>query len=209
MIDTPPDEMRGRWALCSAVTAAQGWPDHCCAREGTWHYDDGGGNWADLRSVDAFHAVLLGHDHEYSDTYFRGAAAYFGEPETDLLAGLPDWCGESIADYIADIERSGMWLGFVYAWEDGVWSRAEYLVSDGFDSLNLPVVQEESTVEHLVESLGRIARDEGSGEGLDLGAVRAAVGMGADVDASALRAMFGGRRVDIEAGLAAAWAFQE
>lgn len=207
MLQASPDDMRGRWAACAALTAAQGWPDHCFAQNGTWHFDDGGGNWADLRSVGPGRAVLVGHDHEYSETYFRGAAEYFGEPETDLLAGLPSWCSAAVEDYVADIERSGMWLGFVYAFDDGHWSRAPYTVPDGFDSLNLPTVDDDATAAHVTEFLEGIAADEGSGEGVDAAAVRAVIAMGASVDPPALRAMFGGRRVDIAAGVEAAARF--
>src|SRR5690349_11416021 len=93
-IDLPsPDEMRGRWAAFAAVCAARGWSDSCRADGGTWHYDDGGGNYADLVHLDGGRAVLLGNDHEYSDTYFAKAAEYFGEEETDLLADAPSWWG--------------------------------------------------------------------------------------------------------------------
>lgn len=39
----------------------------------------------------------LRHDHEYSETFFRDAAEYFEEEETDLLAGARDnWCDINI-----------------------------------------------------------------------------------------------------------------
>nr|WP_179282737.1 hypothetical protein [Rhodococcus sp. 15-1154-1] len=217
-----PEDMRGRWASCAALTAAQGRPDHCHARPGsgavnggTWHYDDGGGNWAALRIADASaggssgisRAVLVGYDHEYSETYFGAAAEYFGEPATDLLRGLPAWTGDVVADYIADIQRSGMWLGFVYVFEHGRWSRAEYSVPDGFVMLNLPPVSAEATTEHLTEFLNGIARDHGVTAVVDASAVAAAVAAGPAVTSEQLRAMFGARQVDIEAGVAAARLF--
>ncbi|OZF54866.1 hypothetical protein CH293_09920 [Rhodococcus sp. 14-2470-1b] len=227
-----PEAMRGRWALCAALTAAQGWPDHCHARPGssaapgaTWHYDDGGGNWAALRiaapriaglriadasasvSSEISRAVLVGYDHEYSETYFGAAAEYFGEPETDLLRGLPAWTGDVVADYIADIQRSGMWLGFVYVFDKGRWSRAAYSAPDGFAMLNLPPVSAQATTEHLAEFLNGIAGDQGVAAGVDATAVAAAVAAGPAVTSEQLRAMFGARQVDIEAGVAAARLF--
>lgn len=199
--------MRGRWALCSALTAAQGWPDHSFARDNTWHYDDGGGNWADLRILGPDRAILVGHDHEYSETYYAGAATYFGESETDLLAGVPAWWRDSIEDYIADIDRSGMWIGFVYGFESGVWSRAEYTLPDGFESLKLPAVTHDATVGHLTEFLDGIARDQGVNAVPDARAVAAAIAAGPAVTADQLREMFGPRQVDVDAAVAAARTF--
>ncbi|WP_433505217.1 hypothetical protein ACQP04_01065 [Pseudonocardia halophobica] len=113
-----PAEMRGRWAAFAAICATRGWAGSCFAEPGRWHYDDGGGNWADLRLL-GDRAVLIGNDHEYSDTYFRAAAEYFGEPETDLLAGAPDWWAPPAEAAAA----AGEWVGLVYGF-DGGWSRA-------------------------------------------------------------------------------------
>ncbi len=91
-VDLPtPDALRGRWAAFAAICAARGWARSCHADGPRWHFDDGGGNWADLVHVGDGRAVLLGHDHEYSDTYYAEAAAYFGELETDLRARAPEW----------------------------------------------------------------------------------------------------------------------
>ncbi|WP_308115224.1 MULTISPECIES: hypothetical protein [unclassified Rhodococcus (in: high G+C Gram-positive bacteria)] len=207
-LESGPDEMRRRWALCSALTAAQGRPDHCCARDRTWHYDDGGGNWADVRILDEGRAVLVGHDHEYSDTYYAGAAPYFGEPETDLLADTPAWWRDAIEDYLADIERNGMWIGFVYGFDGGVWTRADYTVSDGFESLDLPTVTHDATARHLTEFLQHIARDQGMSADVDPQAVAAAIAAGADVSADQLRSLFGARQLDVAAGVEAARAFR-
>jgi hypothetical protein len=117
-LDLPqPRRMRGRWAAFAAVCAARGWGDDCHADGPVWHFDDGGGNWADLHHVGAGRAVLIGHDHEYSDTYFAAAAEYFEKPETDLLGGAPDWWAPPAR---AALDR-GLWVGFVYGYEDGVW----------------------------------------------------------------------------------------
>ncbi|WP_181783428.1 proteophosphoglycan 5, partial [Pseudonocardia pini] len=139
-LDLPtPAEMRGRWAAFAAVCAARGWGDGCRADGPRWHYDDGGGNWADLHLFPGERAVLLGNDHEYSETYFRGAAEYFGEPETDLLAGAPDWWAPPAEAAMA----AGEWVGFVYGF-DGGWQRAEYAIPDGFASVGLPAVSDEA-----------------------------------------------------------------
>jgi hypothetical protein len=200
--------MRPRWALCSALTAAQGWPDHCFARDRTWHYDDGGGNWADLRVLDAGRAVLVGHDHEYSETYYAGAATYFGEPETDLLAGTPTWWRDAIEDYIADIEANGMWLGFVYGFDAGVWTRADYDAPDGFESLNLPTATHDGTAAHLTEFLQHIGRDQGVSPDVDPQAVHTAIAAGPDVSTDQLHILFGARQLDVEAGVVAARQFR-
>jgi hypothetical protein len=141
-----PRRMRGRWAAFAAVCAARGWGDGCNADGPVWHFDDGGGNWADLHHVGAGRAVLIGHDHEYSDTYFDAAAEYFQEPETDLLAEAPGWWAPPA---LAAIGR-GLWVGFVYGYEDGVWRRAEYEVSDGFTSVGLPAVDDEGCRELVI-----------------------------------------------------------
>jgi hypothetical protein len=135
-LDLPtPGRMRPRWAAFAAVLAARGWGDGCRADGPRWHYDDGGGNWCDL-VVSGDRAVLVGHDHEYSDTYFRTAAEYFQEEETDLLAGAPDWWAPPAEAAMAE----GSWVGFVYGFEAGTWRRAEYATSDGFTSLNPPIL---------------------------------------------------------------------
>ena len=110
-----------------------------------WHYDDGGGNYAELVLLDGGRAVLYGHDHEYSETYFREAAAYFEEEETDLLAGAPPWWGEVLP------QAEFQWIGFVYGYEDGAWARAAYEPDDGFASLALPAASEERLIELVNE----------------------------------------------------------
>jgi hypothetical protein len=91
--------------------------------------------------------VLLGHDHEYSETYFAEAAAYFGEPETDLLAGAPDWWTPPVRA----AATPDQWVGFVYGFDGAAWWRAPYDVADGFTSLGLPAVDDERYRELAVQ----------------------------------------------------------
>ena len=136
-VDLPaPAAMRGRWAAFAAICAARGWSDVCHADGPRWHYDDAGGNWADLVHVGAGRAVLLGHDHEYSDTYYTQAAAFFDEPETDLLAGTPDWW----APPVRAAATADSWVGFAYGFDGTAWWRAEYEADDGFKGVALPAV---------------------------------------------------------------------
>lgn len=188
-----PGWMRARWAAFAAVSAAQGWGDGCRATGSVWHYDDGGGNWADLHLVGADRAVLIGHDHEYSETYHGRAAEYFGEPETDLLAGAPDWW----APPVRAAEEEGLWVGFAYGFADGAWLRAEYDADDGFDSLNPPFA-DDARCRELITDLTR-------GHATPA-AVDALVAAGADVTAELVAAVVG-PDLDAAAGAAAARRF--
>jgi hypothetical protein len=150
LLDLPsPAQLRGPWAALAAVLAARGWGADCFSADSVWHYDDGGGNWADLHHLDDANgdhrAVLVGHDHEYSDTYFRAAATYFQEEETDLLAGAPTWWEPPVEA----AEKAGNWVGFVYGYDGRRWQRAAYDLSDGFESLNLPALSVEVTRERI------------------------------------------------------------
>ena len=201
-LDMPgPREMRGRWAAFAAVCAARGWGDSCHALGAVWHFDDGGGNWADLHHLGPGRGVLVGHDHEYSDTYFAAAAEYFQEPETDLLADAPEWWAPPAR---AAMER-GLWVGFVYGFEDGVWRRAEYEVSDGFTSVGLPAVDDERCRELAVEfskdAPGLAGRDP------DPRAVDALVAADAEVTEAHVRAVIGPTGWDPAAGASAARGF--
>lgn len=132
-VDLPsPAQLRGAWAAVAALHAAYGWTQFVYATPEQWYFHDGGGNWACLRFKAKGQAVLLGHDHEYSDTYFREAAAYFQEQETDLLAGAPDWWGFNL-----DPQPFGEWIGFIYGWNGTGWQRAPYETKDGFDRVGL------------------------------------------------------------------------
>ncbi|MGC0366575.1 hypothetical protein ABH922_004559 [Rhodococcus sp. 27YEA15] len=158
----PPEQMGRRWSLHAAVLAARGprWSDSTHARvPGTWHYDDGSGNWADLRLVTGKRAVLIGHDHEYSDTYFGAAAEYFGEKETDLLADTPSWWSQAIADYLTGSEQENIWIGFVYGFDGKNWSRASYSADDGFTALDPPFLADDNLVDTVARQLAGYADD--------------------------------------------------
>lgn len=124
-----------------------------------WHYDDGGGNWADAVFPGERRAVLVGHDHEYSTKYFRESAAYFGEPETDLLEGCPRWWEPAIAAYLDRQRTHGVWIGFIYGFGDGHWSRADYSLDDGFTSLDLPFLTAQTTATALVDLISTWSAD--------------------------------------------------
>lgn len=127
-----PKALRGGWAALAAVCAARGWKRDVYAEASQWLYHDGGGNWACLRFLAKNQVVLVGHDHEYSETYFREAAQYFEEEQTDLLAGAPDWWGKDL-----NPKPFGEWIGFVYGWDGAQWQRSGYEKEDGFESLGL------------------------------------------------------------------------
>lgn len=128
----PPSRMRGGWAALAAVLASRGWDREVYAEPDQWLYHDGGGNWACLRFIERDKIILLGHDHEYSETYFGEAAKYFNEKETDLLNGAPGWWGSKL-----DPKPFGEWIGFVYGWNGRKWQRAGYDVQDGFEQVGL------------------------------------------------------------------------
>lgn len=132
-LDLPrPLSLRGGWAALAAVCVSRGWTNIAYAEGEHWYYHDGGGNWACIRFQTENRAIMIGHDHEYSETYFREAAAYFGEEETDLLAGAPEWWKCNI-----DPGPFGDWIGFIYGWDGQYWHRAAYSKDDGFDSIGL------------------------------------------------------------------------
>lgn len=142
----PPHQLRGGWAALSAVCASRGWGDIVYATADQWLYHDGGGNWACLRLIENDKIILLGHDHEYSETYFREAAKYFEEAETDLLKGAPAWWGRRL-----DPKPFGEWIGFVYGWNGLKWQRASYDKADGFDDVGLLRACSQSNTELLRE----------------------------------------------------------
>jgi hypothetical protein len=102
------------------------------ATSDSWEFCDGGGNWASLRLVEPDKFVLIGHDHEYSEAYFRDAAAYFEQPETDLLKDAPDWWAKRV-----EPRANAEWIGFIYGWDGVCWRRARYPENDGFAQLDL------------------------------------------------------------------------
>lgn len=200
-----PDAMRSRWAALSAVSASRGplWARGCYGTDLTWHFDDGGGNWADLRWFDHSRAVLVGYDHEYSETYFGAAAEYFGRAGTDLLAGVPQWWSQAIADYLERQRRAGDWIGFVYGFEGGRWTRAEYAEHDGFDSLGLPFVDDTMCGDRIVNLLDFWAREDHGHHAPDLHAVAAVLGQGPALDKRTADALLRGYGLDTDAALSA------
>jgi hypothetical protein len=201
-LDLPtPRDMRGRLAAFAAVCAARGWGSGCHADGPLWHYDDGGGNWVDLHHVGGGRAVLVGHDHEYSDTYYATAAEYFQKPETDLLAGAPAWWAPPAQ---AAMER-GLWVGFVYGFEDATWRRADYEASDGFTSVGLPGLADDQCRELVVEFTQEAPGL--AGRAPDPRAVDALIAADADVTEAHVRAVIGPTGWDAAAGAAAAREF--
>lgn len=205
-LDLPaPEQMRGRWAAFAAICAARGWGDMCRADGPVWHFDDGGGNWAELHHLGAGRALLTGYDHEYSETYYGPAAEFFGEEETDLLAGAPDWWRPVVRRSLEEKQ----FVGFVYGYDaaTGRWLRAEYDAEDGFGSVGLPALSLESTRESIVE-FSREAPGLGGAEPRPE-AVDALIAADADVTAAQVSAVIGaGGGWDAEAGAAAARKFR-
>ena len=198
-LDLPtPMSLRGGWAAMAAVLAARGWSRDIYATANQWLYHDGGGNWACLRFQDRGRAVLIGHDHEYSDTYFGEAAKYFEEEETNLLADAPDWWSLDLNPH-----PLGEWIGFVYGWEDNQWRRATYDKRDGFEQVGLL----RACSKNNTELLSQFAKDAPGlkGEPPAPNALCSLVAADADVTDIILEAVVPGW--DIAAGVAAARKF--
>ncbi|HEY9312890.1 hypothetical protein [Williamsia sp.] len=205
-VDFPaPVELRPRWAAFAATLAGMGprWARGAYATPTTWHYDDGGGNWADLQLVDGGRAVLVGHDHEYSETYFGHAAEYFGQTPTDLLAGTPQWWSPVITAHLERIDTEGMWVGFIYGFDGRTWNRADYDADDGFTSLNVPFGSDAQCAELINEHLTGAAESPP----VDTAAVAALVAAGPAVARATLESVFDGGALDVDAALAAARSF--
>ncbi|MDL5154609.1 proteophosphoglycan 5 [Actinomycetospora termitidis] len=199
-VDLPsPTTMRGRWAAFAAILAARGWGSGAFAEPGRWHYDDGGGNWADLHLLGDGRAVLVGNDHEYSNTYFREAATYFQEEETDLLAGAPDWWEPPIVDGMA----REMWVGFAYGFDGTGWARAPYELDDGFASLSPVFATAERCRELIVEFVENEAPHPVRPDAVD-----ALVAADGALTPELLRAVADVPGWDLDAGVAAARAFR-
>ncbi|WP_285789213.1 hypothetical protein [Micromonospora sp. NBRC 101691] len=150
----PPHLLWNRWALFASALAALGVHDvYWCAADGA-HHDDHGGNRSRLVLVDGGRAVLFGYDHEYSDT----AAA---TPPIDLLDGAPAWLPwPELLRWQADDQ-----LGYVYWYDDGVWSRVPYPddVSDGLVATARSVLDAERARLELVDVVfewGEHGRDD-------------------------------------------------
>lgn len=203
-LDLPaPDVMRPRWAAASAVLTGIGYGRGCFATVDRWHYDDAGGNRADLVFVGGGRAVLLGHDHEFSETYFRDAATYFDEPETDLLADAPDWWATPLQD-----RDPTEWVGFVYGWDGSAWQRADYELDDGFRSVGLPAVSEADVTELVTTFVAGAAKRQGLAFTPDSGAIAGLLAAGPAVTPARLAAVFGPVDADVGAGVAAAGQFR-
>ena len=184
----------------AAVLAARGWDGDVYATPNQWLYHDGGGNWAGLRFQDQNRAVLLGHDHEYSDTYFGEVARYFEKEETDLLADAPDWWSREL-----DPPPLGEWISFIYGWDGHRWQRVAYGQHDGFEQVGLlracSVGSSELLSQFVVDAPGLRG---GPPDPIALSALVAADG---DVTDAILKAVVPGW--DIAAGVAAARKFLE
>lgn len=193
----PPADLNHRWAALAATWAALGWSKDVYADGPRRHYHDGGGNWARMVLLPQGRAVLFGNDHEYSQTYWGAAAEYFQEPETDLLAGAPDWWAEVVGQHRDG--GDGDWIGFVYAWSDGQWLRAAYDTDDGFASLGLPAATHAQTLQTVTEYLSDDATDAAPADLAVETVIEAGPGLTADQLRAACRAQH-----DVAAGVAAA-----
>lgn len=200
----PLPQWADRWAAVAGVLAATtGDAAGANATDGDWYYDDGGGNWAFLYRFADGRAVLTGSDHEYSQTYFGQAAAYFGEPETDLLAGAPHWWRQAVD---AHEPSRGEWISWVYGWDGHRWQRARYETPDGFAQLKLPALSDTATAGFVREWV------EQSATGQDVardGAMAQLLAAGAHVTPDQLRAVGPAAAAHADLGADAARAFTE
>jgi hypothetical protein len=197
----PPQDVRNRWAAHAAVMAALGHGSLSNATSTRWRYDDAGGNWADLVLLDGGRAVLFGHDHEYSETYFREAAEYFQEEETDLLADAPEWWGSVLPS------GDDQWIGFVYGFDGTSWSRADYELDDGFASVAVPACSDGRLHEMIIEFVQGAGERAGSSHVVEPAAIDALVALGPAITTEALASVFGDIPGNYEQGVAAAAAF--
>ncbi|MFJ6635773.1 proteophosphoglycan 5 [Streptomyces sp. NPDC091376] len=202
MLDLPaPAQLRGRWAAYAAICAARGWGRTCWADGPVWHFDDSGGNWAEVHHLGTGRAVLIGYDHEYSETYYGPAAEEFGEGETDVLAEAPDWWRPVVERMLAEKQ----YVGFVYGFAGGGWKRADYSAEDGFRSVGLPALSLEKTRERII-SLAREAPGLG-GSAPNPAAIEALIAADGDVTEAHVTAVVGAVGWEPAAGAAAARRF--
>lgn len=202
MVNIPsPTELRGGWAALAAVFAARGWKDVAFAANNQWLFHDGGGNWACLRFKEKDKVVLIGHDHEYSETYYGEAAEYFGEEETDILKGAPEWWGFDL-----DPQPFGEWIGFIYGWDGQKWQRSNYKKKDGFKEVRL---LEACSINNNTKYLNDYALGAPglNGQSPDPEALKALVLANAAIDHALLEDVVPGW--DIKAGISAAHRFLE
>ncbi|MEN3158677.1 proteophosphoglycan 5 [Alkalimonas sp. NCh-2] len=193
-----PKNLRGGWAALAAVYAARGWGSDVYATENQWCYHDGGGNWICLRFKNQEQCILIGHDHEYTETYYGKAAEYFGEQETNILEGAPDWWSFDLS-----LPLFGEWIGFVYGWDGEKWQRVNYSVNDGYEDIDLLEVCSINATELLSE----YASDAPGlgGQPPSAQALAALVAADGEITPALLEAVVPGW--DIEAGVAAARKF--
>ncbi|MBP2357876.1 MULTISPECIES: proteophosphoglycan 5 [Streptomyces] len=197
-----PMSLRGRWAALAAVRAAWGRGDDCRAEGSLWHYDDGDGNWADLHHRGDGRAVLLGHSNEDSETFYAEGSDFFEEPETDLLAGAPEWWEPPVRG-----AREGeLFLGFVYGFDGSTWERAEYDAEDGFRGVRLPALSDESTRASILALIEHASGPQGSLPSRE--SVDALIEADARIDKELLADVVPSTGWDVTAGVAAALAFR-
>ena len=197
----PLDVLRGRWAACSAVVAALGFPGTSHARDGAagrlWWHDDGGGNTAQLVQPAPGFAVLSGWDHEGSRTALTRSGD--GEPAGELLVDVPEW-------WAAGVPREGE-VGFVYGWDGARWQRATYDLPDGFAELQLPAGSDAALVGFVDSYLDGVADEQGQNWPTPRAAVQALGRAGAGLTEADLAAVLGPLDADLAAGVAAARGF--
>lgn len=192
-----PSRLRGGWAAFAAIMAAIEMADDVYAEKDQWFYHDGCNNWACLRMVAPNQYVLVGHDRSHSNTYFRKAAKYFKEPETDLLAGAPSWWGERL-----DPKPFGLWIGFVYGWNGSKWQRAAYDKEDGFAQVGLLKACSISDTTLIRETLSEVMGKRPAAK-----AIRTLVSADANITAELLESVV--PDMNVKAGVAAARKFLE
>ncbi|WP_344159847.1 hypothetical protein [Nocardiopsis rhodophaea] len=175
--------------------------------DGVLHYDDGGGNEWRLVWVEGGRAVLIGCDHECSDTY-----DWYPNP-IDFFADSPDWMPR---EWLADYEDREP-IGFVYWWDGESWNRVDYpedVDDDGLGVIVSQISSPEGAVDEIRESLeyahwkehtSRVI-DERKAESSGRELLRRA--MERTVDAEALSSVLGlvaGDRPGVPAALEVAW----
>lgn len=132
---TKPEHLWDEWAVCAAVEYAacdssSVGVEELRSRHRFAHYDDGGGNWAELVLLPDKRAVLCGRDLEFSQTCFR--EDFEGVEEIDVLAGVPEWWRSAIDELGNDPASWAPTISFAYGFDGNHWLRVYYDVDDGF-----------------------------------------------------------------------------
>lgn len=208
-----PSEIVARWGAQAAALAAIGIDDVWWFDADGAQFDDSGGNWSSLCLVDGGRAMLFGSDHEYSETESVS-------PPIDLLADAPAWLPLDVLN--ARVEREHGRLGYVYWFDDGVWSRVGYPArADGSEPADglLPTVGPGLDDEDAIAALADVVWEWGQHDPADDGgpdeaaAVTAAAGVllaaahARTIDADGITALVGRLttvEVDVAAGVAMA-----